>query len=1378
VQPNSTNPSASDAVRHMLGYLNLSEGRPDARFQKLVNEFYRDAHGPEPWRELRQALQDGLRAIRGTSPAFQDTTQADAAITLLFEQLLPAYRAHHSELLFHLSDDDLHQPFFVARAFEALLAEGGPWGESDRITRGSLQRLNDFVGYRPVAVLERKRCEPYDHERVRPIPLYIRDTGVAVGRYHDLVARTLEILQGVDPAILDDAQFRLERLDELAVDPRPYDFSHPVHQRPNYLFGEWDPHCIDNAGNYRRFVLRQVTLDALLDRVRTADSTQAAGDPQAERGAGAQGDADGNARLFESAAVLGGTMLMAAANSGAGPDAHDSSVTLATLVPKIARLRDRYYEQLLSTLSGSLGDRLREEAARMRQPFASVRQYLNQNLARRRASQLQHSRLAAIYTEMGFSDAGRDEARRVATASERITTELNCRFVTGHALLDRDDVAAAAAECDAAESLLHRGIACGAIVDPWNILGFQGQFSIFPAIENSVPDPRVDQLAALVERILALRGRLLANAAAAGEEAIELKELRRYQEFVAWWDQFASVSVAGVRHVHGQSSLEAATHVAHAMAAWRRAGEAAGNVRFWREHAIGFHSPRAFAHVIETLIERRDFVASMALLMSWLGQADSVALENPPHSFSELAVRWLVGTLGILDSRSDQTDPANRQLVIKFFDYLEANAEDYWLVPNIELGKNQEADELSGPPNADDDEDGGENIYSAAYDGVTFRDSAQDGNVGETLEGGPAQPDFELDSVRERIAPRLQFLETLAILWRIAATVWTDRGDSTADAAQRDSVGGLAPLPSPDEGRGWPIGQEGGANPETRHREYQPSGADGDRLAAMQSWLDHLRGNQAGLARLVAQIERIAIPQPLGSHDSLVEYDRRRTVRGHLIEAVIAAQLESSNTARKLRSASDPTEDVTIDDVESLAARAEQALRDRNSEAIHTALEPLLHALVRVPLTYQRLEKGGEARHILSVRVAQSVLLFLVRSLPRAGHLYDTYRVLEIARRMESEHATGGEQITELDHLLRAAIRATADSVLEAATRWTTSENADEPLLDCLESLTGHFMSLWLERSQRVRLSAIDRVPGDREWQELQKFIERYGHDLLTPAFLTLGNLRAILDQGVDKYLRYLEENRDPLHPNRLVEELDRGIRRADAIGLLQLLMEIIVENYDEYKDYNATTAQSDYGERFYALVEFLRLKARYVRMNWNLQPVAIVHQSLVRHGRAEAARQWCEEFDQETSATADALLEELAAIEGRTGVRLASVRDLLAERFTRPLALDGIRCLIPLAYGEAKQHRLAVPNHSSSPPEAGAAFDELRRKIQDFAEQPSGVGTEVPGWLRSIEREVERLSNKYQAAIDAVERSSAGPHAQFSWQAVQQQIALWPKSS
>ncbi|HZT81848.1 MAG TPA: hypothetical protein VFA26_16600, partial [Gemmataceae bacterium] len=229
-------PSADELERAapaagLLGYLNYSDGRPDPRWQKQLNDAYAllAQHGSaQPWADLHAWLARRLADLQAAgSAAFRDVTQARAVLGL-FPEVLAAYRRHHADLLFHQTDRDLFQPFFLARVFEALLSEGGPWEEKDRLVPGTLRRLNDFVGYRPVAILEtRPRGEPYEHERVRPVPLYLRGAGVAAGRYHDLVRIALDLLANTDPMIRHEAGFEPALLDEFAFDPRAYDHGHP-----------------------------------------------------------------------------------------------------------------------------------------------------------------------------------------------------------------------------------------------------------------------------------------------------------------------------------------------------------------------------------------------------------------------------------------------------------------------------------------------------------------------------------------------------------------------------------------------------------------------------------------------------------------------------------------------------------------------------------------------------------------------------------------------------------------------------------------------------------------------------------------------------------------------------------------------------------------------------------------------------------------------------------------------------------------------------------------------------------------------------------------------------------------------------------------------
>ena len=176
----------------MLGYLNFSEGRPDPRVARQIDDAFAlltQRGSADPCAELHAWLRADLTALKRGGQAFQNTTQAEAVLQLTFGQVLPEYRRFHAELLFHQSERDLFQSFFVARVFEAVLGQGGPWNEERRIVGAALRQLNDFAGHRPVAILEtRPRGEPYEHEKLRPIPLYIRGAGVAHGRYHDLIA--------------------------------------------------------------------------------------------------------------------------------------------------------------------------------------------------------------------------------------------------------------------------------------------------------------------------------------------------------------------------------------------------------------------------------------------------------------------------------------------------------------------------------------------------------------------------------------------------------------------------------------------------------------------------------------------------------------------------------------------------------------------------------------------------------------------------------------------------------------------------------------------------------------------------------------------------------------------------------------------------------------------------------------------------------------------------------------------------------------------------------------------------------------------------------------------------------------------------------------
>src|SRR5437764_1540542 len=78
----------------LLGYLNFSDGRPDPRWQKQLNDAYAFLAGrgeSAPWLALLEGLRGGLQRLQASgSSAFRDVNQAAAALDLA-GRVLTAY---------------------------------------------------------------------------------------------------------------------------------------------------------------------------------------------------------------------------------------------------------------------------------------------------------------------------------------------------------------------------------------------------------------------------------------------------------------------------------------------------------------------------------------------------------------------------------------------------------------------------------------------------------------------------------------------------------------------------------------------------------------------------------------------------------------------------------------------------------------------------------------------------------------------------------------------------------------------------------------------------------------------------------------------------------------------------------------------------------------------------------------------------------------------------------------------------------------------------------------------------------------------------------------------------------------------------------------
>lgn len=1286
------------ALEPILGYLNFSEGRPDPRFQRQLNDAYihfADRGTATPWRDLQSALHEDLARLRREGKAaFRESAQAEASLRLVFEHVVPAYRKHHADLLFHVEEGDFYQPFFLARVFEAVLAQRGPWEQTQRIVAGSLKQLNDYVGHRPVAVLEgRRRGEVYDHERVRPIPLMIRGAGVARGRYEPLIARALEVLETVDPTLLRDSYFDPALLDELALDPRGYDFSHPADKRPNYCFGEWDPQHLDGKGYFRRFVLRQVTLEGLWQRVLNP------------------GNLPADELLFEAACVLVGTMLMGAGTSGATPQTHDSTVTLSSLVPRIAKNREKFYAILLQRIGGPHGQRLKEEAELTRQPFGGVRQALNQYLGQQRALHMQRRHLALFLAELGYAAASRRQIRKIPVASVRMLTEMHVLLSTGQMLADRGELARAITHLKEVEDLLKRSIACGAMIDPWNILGFQGQYPRFQALEDSIHDHRVDDLTYVVDAIFNLYARVLREGAAQGDFAPGADLAQGLRRLAEWWDRFATTTVADIPNVQGAEAVKSAEHVAQALTQWRDRGAATSDLTFWKKHLDRFSSAKAFALVVEALLEEEDFRAAMALLMTWLNHADEVQLEEGDFSFHNLALRWM---LALCPADRAPVTPGHCDLACKFFDFLEPNADEYWNIPQLDaagLGGTLPPPREMGEEGPREEEDDSEkSIFAAAYEEVTYKDSTDDDVEGSLVEYQP-NPAPELNEEAERIERRLKFHATLAKLWTIATRL--------VRGAERDELN---------------RGQE-----------------------ALRAWTSKAREHFQGMLRFMDALHDFELPRPSGSYDSLVEFDHRRLTKERLLGIAIATCLDQGLALSALRGSApvDIREAKEGPAWEPNILRLERALLQQKPEVARSLLPEFIKHFRSEPLLYRPLHQGGHPRPILRASIAQTILRGLVTNLPRQGLLRETLQLLQLARMMEAKQDLPGPRVTEFDRLFQMGISSVVEAVVDAALR---DEADPESVGSVLETVVEPFIEVWVEHCETLRVSTLDAVTSDKDWDRLVAFIRTYGHDLFNAKFMALGNLRGILHRGVGAYFDYLKEENDPLHLPKLIEDLDVGIPRADAEQILQFILQVIIENYEHYRDYTSTTTQSDYGENLFQLFDFLRLKADYDRDAWRMKPIVMVHEVLARrHGPAAAL--WRSQVEELTRENAEEFLEDLAELQKEHGMRMATIMDRLEERFVRPMALDRLCALVEPTLEEA-------PKYLDS--ESTFALED---ELEPFAARPSGVGLDMPPWIQRLEDELERVKTSNTALASLAENLFQVPKAPLAFASLADQF-------
>ena len=481
---------------------------------------------------------------------------------------------------------------------------------------------------------------------------------------------------------------------------------------------------------------------------------------------------------------------------------------------------------------------------------------------------------------------------------------------------------------------------------------------------------------------------------------------RRLERLADWWDKFASTEVSSIEGISGRQTRESADHVAAALEAWHRAGADAGDLAFWRGQAEQFRSPKAYALVVDALLEQRDPVAAMALLVQWLSQVG----RNPAGRGELFLPRSGAGLDGGVVERGGQrrrksSPPRGRPLG--------AVAE----VPRLPRGQRRGvlagAAVRAGPEEIPEAADGGParkkrktarspatptTLFGAAYEDMTYRDSTDDGFEGEMLEGG-AGPQ------------RLR----------------TGRG-GRADLRPADVPGHAGPVV--EDGRRGLLGS--GAAGRTTATRCWPPGWPRPRPTASRCWNCSPRSIATAFRRRAS------------TQESLVEFDRRRGVKEMLLEQIIAAAVETGDAGRLIRAVM--SQPPPLEELEPGSGRWKR----RSARCCAATRRPcaragakLIVALARQPLLYVALARGGNPQRIVASRSLQGMLRRLLGYLPRLGLLRETAQLIETIQQMESGHPVGPGAITEFDQMFKIGCKAIVRSLVLSAERWRAPKAGD-----------------------------------------------------------------------------------------------------------------------------------------------------------------------------------------------------------------------------------------------------------------------------------------------------------------------------------------------
>ncbi|MCA9058959.1 MAG: hypothetical protein KDA85_10675, partial [Planctomycetaceae bacterium] len=751
------------------------------------------------------------------------------------------------------------------------------------------------------------------------------------------------------------------------------------------------------------------------------------------------------------------------------------------------------------------------------------------------------------------------------------------------------------------------------------------------------------------------------------------------------------------------------------------------DISFWQQHVGEFDSPGSFAQVVGVLLERKDHLAALGLLLQWLSRADDVRLESGNHSIHSLFHQ-------LLHSICEDDDQERRwQMLRRLFAWMEANAGDFWTVPSLsnffQRRRHSDADGTSDPEGSDldlqhlfdSDEADEDGLFHAAYDDVSFRDSANDGNTSDTMDEGYAPGTTEFEQIYRQVEPRLKFLHAVGSLWGIAAVAISRMNGSSST---RDD-----------------------------QREH------------LRDWLASIRVMLKGLGDLVCEVRDHEIQQLSANLESNIEYDIQMQCRFLLMQNVLSTSVEFLMAERLIEAVLGEKSRETQDN-ESLDAALSAmftAVFAQDSEGAAQCFPALMREFRKRPLLYVPFENGGQPSAILKARVLQAVIRVLLSQLPRLGLLEETFALVQTALLMERTARPLGQAVTEFDRLFRIGLSTSIQAILQSSQRWKSEDAAlTRGVFRRIQRLMDAYGQVWRQHSSSMRLSINEDLHDEDYANTVREFISEYGEDLFHTRMLTLGNARAIIHNGADLLLDELEESVAPIHPVKLLDDIEMGlIDRDEAVDLAEFVYEVVVENFDRFLEYNTTTTHSDYGNRLYCLLDFVRLESLYDRFDWNTIPWQVAHETLARAGSDDLVAIVEDHLTDETRIVAESFVEDLEHLEAEYGVQLPTLHDHICERIVGGLIQNRMAALA---------RRCCDLSLSRFDDDLKTSFRQLRDEIEHYMSQRIGSGIEPPEWMQRLSGEVQRSQEARAGMLS--DSLQDGEFSKFNQRALDKQLA------